>query len=103
MKPDTANNRIKPAEYAALGNFLRGYLHQDATREYGSPRGAALAFRRDGDEREAAVVRAEIERLLEATSDLPFSELAQILERDLGSKWRFQTREEIAQLRDALK
>ena len=103
MKPDSGQDPFNPAEYAALANFLRGYLHQDAAVEYGSPAAAARGFRRDADEREAAVVHAEIDRLLHSTRHLPFSELARILEHDLGSAWRFQTREELTQVRDALK
>jgi hypothetical protein len=101
----TSSNRepeINPAEYSALTNFLRGYLHQDASTVHGSAIRAAQAFRRDAGEREAAIVHAELERLLDEASALPDAELSLVLER-LGSAWQFRTRQEIEQLRDALK
>jgi hypothetical protein len=93
---------LEPAEYAALSNFLRGYLHQDAAVEYGSPAAAARVFRKDVDQRETAIVHAELERLLATTEAAPFPELAQILQV-LGSSWRFESRNQVEQLRDALK
>jgi hypothetical protein len=101
----TSGNRepdINPAEYSALTNFLRGYLHQDVAKVHGSAVHAAQAFRRDADERESAIVHAELERLLEETSALSDAELSLVLEK-LGSAWQFRTRREIEQLRDALK
>lgn|SRR5689334_1937654 len=89
-------------DYAALSNFLRGYLHQDATVEYGSAAAAARQFRKDADEGQTAIVHAELDRLLTETAGRPISELLQALER-LGSSRQFQTREEVEQLRKALK
>ena len=94
--------RVDPLEYAALGNFLRGYLHQDAAIEHHSPVAAAQAFRRDADERETTVVRSELEHLLYVTSRDSFRELQKILEK-LGCSWHFKNREELEGLRDALK
>ncbi|MBV9147292.1 MAG: hypothetical protein JO065_15365 [Acidobacteria bacterium] len=93
---------IEAEHYAALRTFLRGYLHQDVVPEHGSPVAAARAFRKDADEREASIVHAQLERLLEETSRLPDSELARVLER-LGSSWNFRSRSEVEQLRDAFK
>jgi hypothetical protein len=93
---------INPADYSALTKFLRGYLHQDAAVVHGSAIQAARSFRRDVDERETAIVHADLERLLDETRSLPDSELIRLLEW-LGSSWRFQKRAEVEQLRDALK
>jgi contact-dependent growth inhibition (CDI) system CdiI-like immunity protein len=90
------------AQYAALSNFLRGYLHEDSAVEYGSPRAAAQAFRKDADESQTAIVRAELDHLLQVTSPLPESQLIRILENDLGCRRRFHSRKEVEQLRDAL-
>lgn len=100
----TSHNRtdFNPADYSALSNFLRGYLHQDAAIVHGSILQAARQFRRDADERETAVVHAELERLLDKTGALPDSELIRILEQ-LGSAWRFRKREEVEQVCEALK
>lgn len=93
---------IDLAQYAALSNFLRGYLHQDAAVEHGSSLAAAHAFRKDADERETLVVRSQLDRLLWETVKSSDSELAKVLTA-LGSSWRFSSRKEIEQLRDALK
>lgn len=93
---------IEPSDYSALTNFLRGYLHQDAAVAHGSPVRAAQDFRRDADERETAIVHAELERLLAETSGLPDLELSRHLET-LGSAWQFRSRHEVEELRDALK
>ena len=94
--------QINPADYAALSNFFRGYLHQDAPIEYGSLPAAAHAFRRDADERETTIVRSELERLLSETETVSDSKLASII-AILGASWHFRTRKEVEQLRDALK
>jgi|SRR5579864_236299 len=93
---------INPADYLALTNFLRGYLHQDVVAVHGSPIRAAQQFRKDADEREAAIVHAELERLIEETKALSDTEISDVLE-NFGSSWRFATRREIEDVRDALK
>ena len=97
------DSKINPAEYAALSNFLRGYLHEDSALEHGSPMAAARAFRKDADERETAIVRSELDYLLQTTSAMPESQLIRILEYDLGCRWHFHSKKEVEQLRDALK
>ena len=101
MNPDFAE-QINPAEYTALANFFRGYLHQDGPVEYGSFVAAAHAFRRDAGERETTIVRSELERLLAVTARLSDDDLVNIIAA-LGAAWHFRTRREIEQLRDALK
>ena len=96
------NSGINPTEYAALTRFLRGYLHQDAAIDYGSPAAAARQFRRDADEREAAVVHSELERLLSETMALPISELNRSLQ-ELGSCWQFRSRGDVEQILQGLK
>ena len=94
---------INAADYSALSHFLRGYLHEDSALEYKSPVAAAHAFRRDADERETAIVRSELDHLLEVTRNAPELHLLRILETDLGCRWHFDSRKEVEQLRDALK
>ncbi len=93
---------IDAREYAALGRFLRGYLHEDAAVEYGSAQAAALQFRKDADERETAIVHSELERLLAETSTLSLADLNSALQQ-LGSAWQFRSRAEIEQILDNLK
>ena len=103
MKSTGDEFRIDEKEYAALVTFLRRYLHQDAALEHGSVTAAAKAFRRDADERETTIVRAELERLLSFAEGLPFSRIQRMFEQDLRSCWHFRNREELEQLREALK
>lgn len=100
---DRTDSEINPADYSALSNFLRGYLHEDSVLEYDSVRTAAQAFRRDAEERETAIVRSELDHLLQATSARPESQLIRILENDLGCRRHLHSRKEVEQLRDALK
>jgi hypothetical protein len=102
MSENDREVEINPGEYAALSNFFRGYLHQDAPIEYGSLTAAAHAFRRDADERETTIVRSELERLMSETEEVSDSKLASIM-AILGASWHFRTRKEVEQLRDALK
>jgi hypothetical protein len=102
MSSSHENAPINRAEYSALATFLRGYLHEDAAAEYGSAAAAARQFRRDADERETTIVHSELDRLLSQTRSLPIAELSGVLE-NLGSSWHFRTRQEVEQLRDALK
>ena len=97
------DSRIDPADYSALSNFLRGYLHEDSALEYESPRAAAQAFRKDADERETSIVRSELDHLLQVTSAVPELQRIRILEDQLGCRRHFRTRKEVEQLRDALK
>ena len=100
---DREDSEINPADYSALSSFLRGYLHEDSVLDYNSPTAAARAFRKDADERETAVVRSELDHLLEATSAMPDSNLIRILENTLGCRRHFHSRKDVEQLRDALK
>jgi hypothetical protein len=93
---------IDPSQYSALTTFFRGYLHQDAPIEYHSPVAAAQAFRRDVDERESIIVHSELDRLLYTTKGSSVRELQRILE-ELGCSWHFTNREELENVRDALK
>ena len=93
---------IDAREYAALVRFLRGYLHQDAVVEYGSAAGAAQQFRKDADEREAAIVHSELERLLAETSTLSIADLNRTFQQ-LGSAWHFRWREEVEEILEGLK
>ena len=102
MKDDDTQGGINPSQYQALSNFLRGYLHQDAGVEYGSAIWAAQAFRKDADERETIIVRSELDHLLWATAKSTEAELEKTI-MILGSSWRFSSRKEVEQLRDALK
>lgn len=102
MSSRDRESSINPADYSALTNFFRGYLHQDVIAIHGSPIHAAHAFRRDADDRETTIVHAELERLLDETSGSSDPELCQIIER-LGSAWQFHSRRELEALRDAMK
>ena len=90
------DSRIDPADYSALSNFLRGYLHEDSALEYESPRGADQAFRKDADERETSIVRSELDHLLQVTSAVPELQLMRILADQLGCRRHFRSRKVIS-------
>ena len=90
MKPKYC--RAAPAgfradEFAALRDFLRGYLHEDYRSEYGSPEAAAAAFRGEADVVERGAATAQLARFLELTRTLPPDETLHLFRQELGSGW----------------
>jgi hypothetical protein len=77
----------KPAEFVALGDFLRGYLHQDWKQEHGSFEYAAQQFCDDADSEQRSRVHTEWQEFVESTKGQPLDEIARRL-RKLGSAWQ---------------
>lgn len=78
---------FRAEEFAALRDFLRGYLHEDYRTEYGSPEAAAAAFAREADATERSAVAAQLSRFLELTLGLDPAETLQLFRQELGSGW----------------
>ena len=74
-------------DFAALREFLRGYLHEDFRSEYGSPEAAAATFCGEADGREREAAAAQLARFLELTRVLPPAEVLQLFRQELGSGW----------------
>ena len=85
MSHDPKSSEIRPCDFPALREFLRGYLHQDMREEYASVTSAAKHFWADADEKEREVVREEWRRLTAHFKDRSLTELNRALTRDLGS------------------
>ena len=47
--PESPRDGCHPDDAASLRGFLRGYLHQDCSAEYGTPANAAARFRAEAD------------------------------------------------------
>lgn len=73
-----------PADFPALHDFLRGYLHEDFEGEYGSAVGALVTFVGDAQTAEAAALRTDWERFRAATAALPFSKVRSLLAEEFG-------------------
>ena len=100
--PGAKPRGLTRAAFPALRAFLRGYLHQDFEEVHGSLRAAADAFRSDASAAERERLTQELERLAALIADLPASPFRQFIE-DLGSGWMPASKEEIAELLEALR
>jgi hypothetical protein len=90
MKPKycrASPGSFRAEEFAALRDFLRGYLHEDYRSEYGSPEKAAAAFLAEADTRERGAAAAQLARFLEFTHALPSEETLHLFRQELGSGW----------------
>ena len=74
-------------EFAALREFVRGYLNQDFADEYGSAAGAAKAFCADATPKEVAAVAREWGAFVESVRGLKVGEINRRLFEELGSGW----------------
>jgi hypothetical protein len=77
---------ISAADFPALRNFLRGYLHEDAADEHGSPEAAARQFWQDADAEQRNAVAAEWTRFHKLMSGQPPTVVNQALSEKLGSR-----------------
>jgi hypothetical protein len=73
-------------DFAALREFVRGYLNQDFADEYGSAAGAAKAFCEDASEPERAKVSAEWNAFVDGTAGRDVDAVNKSLVK-LGSGW----------------
>src|SRR5438874_7765185 len=85
MNPDSRPSQIRRADFPALREFFRGYLHQDMNEEYASVAGAAKHFWNDADAEQREAVRQEWNRLLAHFQNRSRAELSRSLTRELGS------------------
>lgn len=79
------------ANFPALREFLRGYMHQDMQEEYGSAENAAKQFWRDADAEQRRATAQEWNRLTAQFKDRPLPELNRTLTGDLGSAQQLET------------
>ena len=84
---------FNPGQFPALKEFFSGYLHEDFIDEYGSPPGAARAFRGDASPEESAQAGHEWARLRKILAGRSISEVQTSLQK-LGGAWRPQDLDE---------
>ncbi len=78
-----------PRKFAALSEFLRGYLHQDVTAEYGSAEKALRSFRADADSTQLHRVQADWRKFQHEHQGKTLAETNAVLTGELGSSWAF--------------
>jgi len=84
MSHDSKPSDARRAEFPALQEFLRGYLHQDMREEYASVASAAKHFWMEADEEQRKAIHEEWARLLSQFKDRPLAELNRTLATELG-------------------
>jgi hypothetical protein len=73
--------------FAALREFVRGYLTQDYADEYGSAAGAAAAYCEDASEAESRAVAAQWRNFVESVAGCDAETINEKLAEELGSGW----------------
>lgn len=79
--------KIDAREFAALREFLRGYLHEDYLHEHGSLQNAVRHFAQDAEPDGRAAVLRQWQSFLELTRPQPLPVIARLLNSSLGSAW----------------
>jgi CdiI immunity protein len=93
--PTSAKKEVSAAEFPALRQFLRGYLHEDWMEEYDSPAEAVRQFLEDADTTERQQLASEWQTFRERTKTEPLAAVGKLLTDKLGSSWRPRTPEEL--------
>src|SRR5512135_758204 len=99
-KKPAATVQISAADFAALREFLRGYLHEDVVEEYGSPERAVQQFCYDADSSQVETVASQWRQLLQQTQGQPIAELNRVLNRKLGCAWSFTSPHDLKKVTD---
>lgn len=105
MKPKycrASPGSFRAEDFAALRDFLRGYLHEDYRSEYGSPEQAAAAFRNEADDAECISAASQLARFLALTRALPAEETLHLFRQELGSGWNPGSVNALRELQSAL-
>jgi len=99
MKPQKKEKTagFDPGQFPTLKEFSSGYLHEDFIDEYGSPPGAARAFRGDASPEESAQACQEWAKLRKILTGRSIPELQTSLQK-LGGAWRPQDLDEFHSL-----
>lgn len=87
---DSKSPEIRSADFPALREFLRGYLHQDMQEEHGSVENAAKQFWRDADAEQRKAAAHEWKKLRAHFKEQPVAQLNRALTRELGSSQQLQ-------------
>jgi hypothetical protein len=92
MKPrktaPKAPAEVSAADYPALRQFLRGYLHEDWREEYDSAADAARQFAEDAEAGERRQLALEWQTFREHTKNWSLATVNKALSEALGGSWR---------------
>src|SRR5262245_4998147 len=84
--------KLNASDFPTLRKVFSGYLHEDYTSDYHSPREALNAFLHDASADERERFANELERFLDETAAMDFDDV-QALAFRLGSRWAPPSRE----------
>jgi hypothetical protein len=93
-KPAAAGE-ISAAEFPALRQFLRGYLHEDWREENDTAADAARQFLEDADATERQQVASEWQNFRERTKGQSLDVINRVLDQTFGAGWRVQDPREL--------
>jgi hypothetical protein len=79
---------VSAANFPALRQFLRGYLHEDWKQEYDTPAEAAQQFCEDADTQERRSVASEWIAFCQQTKNLSLPAISGLLSGQLGAAWK---------------
>jgi glucokinase len=79
---------ISAAEFPALRQFLRGYLHEDWREENDTAADAARQFMEDADATERQQVASEWQKFRERTKGASLEVMNRFLNQTFGAAWR---------------
>src|SRR5258706_3653578 len=91
--PDTspaASSQISAANFPALRQFLRGYLHEDWQEEHNSPAEAAQQFCEDASPEERRVLAPGWGAFRPGAEKLSFTSLSRAFRSPIGAAAEFQ-------------
>ena len=86
-----------PVQFRLLGQFARGYLHQDLIPEYGDVMKAAKSYVSDLKSSDRKHLATEAQGMLTISREWSTAELNQQLHR-MGSAWTFVSNDEFEQV-----
>ena len=89
-------------KFAALSEFLRGYLHQDVVAEYGSPEEAVRRFRADADAAQLHRLQTDWRSFLQHCQGKTLAEINSLLTGALGSSWAFTSDDDLRRFSELL-
>lgn len=89
-------------QFAALSEFLRGYLHQDVIAEYGSVEEAVRRFRADADAGQLHRLQTDWRGFLQYSEGKTLAEINSLMTGALGSSWAFTSDDDLRRFSDLL-
>jgi len=89
------SSQISAANFPALRQFLRGYLHEDWQEEHNSPAEAAQQFCEDASPEERRDLAREWEAFRQGTENLSLPAISVLLSSQLGAAWNPKTSDQL--------